>query len=177
MLAALALGIGVAALASPGPAFSHANYSSSVPASGGYASPPLTRVDVYFTQDLDLGGLNSLNVLNPNLVDIDNNDATVDPANHKHMFITLQSGLIPGLYRVDWVNLAVDGHAGSGSFNFNLNSAVGGVTGLTEAGRGAVQVDGSSRSAVAAGALAVATLVMVSGGLWRVARRRHGAAR
>jgi methionine-rich copper-binding protein CopC len=133
---AFALALLVALAGATRPAYGHANYSSSTPGFGANVYPPApTQVDAFFTQDLSLGGPNSLNVLGPGSIDFDNNDMVIDPGNHKHMTITLQGGLPFGAYTVQWTTTSViDGHTGSGSFPFQYAdpSAVGGGTSLAE---------------------------------------------
>ena len=117
-------------------ALAHSNYSSSTPAFGAILLPPApTQVRAFFTQDLNLSGTNSLNVLGPAMNDVDNNDMVIDSGNHKHMTITLQGGLAFGTYTVQWTTTsAVDGHTGNGPFTFQYFATIGGDTTLADLG-------------------------------------------
>jgi methionine-rich copper-binding protein CopC len=122
--AAIAM-IGLVALCAVGTAslvFGHSEFVSSSPADGSTLTSPPSRVDAYFSQDLfRQAGANNMNVTGPNGADVDNNDAVVDPANRKHMSVTLQAGLTSGRYTVTWNNTSdEDGDTDSGSFSFTL---------------------------------------------------------
>jgi hypothetical protein len=117
-------------------------------------------------------------VLNPSSVDVDNNNTTVDPANHRHLFITLQPGLTSAVYTVDWFTTGADGHPANGSFQFTLfmPPAVGGMASLPgaaimdDAGAGGT---GRLPYEVVASAAAGAVLVLI--GAWYVVRSRRTA--
>jgi methionine-rich copper-binding protein CopC len=123
LMGALAIALGATILV-PTLAFGHADYESSTPGDGETVTTVPTRVDVYFTQEVDPDGANSLNVTNASGADVDNNDATVDSADATHMSITLQSGLANGTYSVEWATVSgEDGEEDSDTFEFTVNAA------------------------------------------------------
>ncbi len=133
MMGALGLALGITLLV-PALALGHADYDHSTPNDGETVTTSPSRVDAYFTADMDTSGTNSLNVKNSSGADVDNNDATVDSADATHMSITLQSGLANGTYTVEWATLsAEDGEEDSGTFSFTVQvpsgtTPVGGAT-------------------------------------------------
>lgn len=102
--------------------FSHAEYDYSTPNDGDVLTTAPARVDAYFTQEMfNQPGANNLNVLDPAGTDVDNNDATVDPDDRKHMWVTLQAGLGSGTYTVEWATTSdEDGDEDAGTFSFTL---------------------------------------------------------
>jgi hypothetical protein len=57
---------------------------------------------------------------------VDQGETQVDDDDRKHLFVSLEPNLPPGLYTVSWRNLSVeDGHEGSGEFSFTVKPAGG----------------------------------------------------
>jgi copper transport protein len=161
LLGAAAIALGIAILV-PSLAFGHADYDHSIPGEGETVTTAPTRVDAYFTAEVDSTGTNSLNVKDAGGADVDNNDLTIDSADATHMSITLKSGLANGTYTVEWgTTSAEDGEEDDGTFTFTV--AASGATpapGAPTTGFGPADAGSSLAmiwplALVAAGALAV----------------------
>jgi copper transport protein len=120
----LALAVAALALGPAAQVFAHADYDHSTPNAGETVTTVPSQVDVFFTQEVDPAGANGLNVTNAGGADVDNNDATVDPADAAHMTITLQANLPNGTYTVAWNSVsAEDGDTDEGTFTFAIDAA------------------------------------------------------
>jgi methionine-rich copper-binding protein CopC len=103
--------------------FAHADYETSTPADSETVTTAPTQVYATFSAYLDPAGTNDLNVTNAANEDVDNNDATIGPANA--MTVTLQADLPNGTYTVAWsTRSAEDGEDDSGTFSFTINAQV-----------------------------------------------------
>jgi methionine-rich copper-binding protein CopC len=101
--------------------WAHAQYKSSVPNNGETVTTAPPRVEAYFTETLAPLSDNSLNVLGPGGVDVDNNDSTVNSEDLHYMSVTLQPGSQSGAYTVEWVSFSqIDGHEANGTFSFTI---------------------------------------------------------
>jgi copper transport protein len=100
----------------------HAEYDYSTPADGAVLTSSPSRVDAYFTQVIvRQPSVSSLNVVNEQGADVDNNDTTFDTVEPLHMSITLQPDLPSGTYTVQWATAsAEDGDEASGTFSFTV---------------------------------------------------------
>jgi methionine-rich copper-binding protein CopC len=163
------------------PALGHVSFDHSTPSPGQTLPVAPTQVDVWFSGNLLVAGPNVLNVKNPLGVDIDNNNTTLDGGDHKHIFITLQSNLVSGMYTVDWTATAVDGHTSTGSFTFNVIPAVGGVAELPYVDAPALVLADEQHSSVPAASALFALGLLSGAAIWlgrrqlapRQVRRKH----
>jgi copper transport protein len=164
---ALALVI-AAGVASATVVYGHAEYDHSHPGDGEVLSTPPTEVEVHFTEGLDPLGENSLNVLGPGNVDVDNNDLVIGP---DELTITLQGGLSDGTYTVEWVTTSEDGDTEEGTFQFFIQQAVGGIgMDLTSGGTSGPGWNAGVLAGVA-GALVIIAASIASGSLYLAKRR------
>jgi methionine-rich copper-binding protein CopC len=108
-------------------ASAHASFVRGTPGPGDVLSTPPTQVDAYFAQNIrTLSGQEtySLWVTDSNRNQVDNNDNTLDPANPRHLWVTLPSGLGNGVYTVNWYTVSdEDGHDDSGNYTFTIKSS------------------------------------------------------
>jgi copper transport protein len=104
----------------------HASFVRGTPGPGDVLSTPPSQVDAYFAQNIrTLSGQETyaLWVTDSNRNQVDNNDNTLDPANPRHLWVTLPSGLGNGVYTVNWYTVSdEDGHDDSGSYSFTIKS-------------------------------------------------------
>ncbi len=90
-----------------------------------HASP--TRVQMWFSEDLD-PSLSTAQVVNANRKRVDANDAHINSADNKQIDLSLPANLPPGIYTVVWrSDAADDGHVLLGSFIFTIANADGTV--------------------------------------------------
>jgi methionine-rich copper-binding protein CopC len=108
-------------------ASAHASFVRGTPGPGDVLSTAPSQIDAYFAQNIrTLSGQETyaLWVTDSNRNQVDNNDNTLDPANPRHMWVTLQSGLGDGVYTVNWYTVSdEDGHDDSGSYTFTIKSS------------------------------------------------------
>jgi hypothetical protein len=106
-----------------GSAYAHAGYVRSEPGDGAVIAAPPARVDLWFSQELfRRAGENWIRVVGPGEWIVHTGDAQIDDDDRKHLWVMLQPGLEPGVYRVEWRSLsAEDGDPDEGSFTFTLD--------------------------------------------------------
>lgn len=105
--------------------FAHAGYERSNPAPDSVIRATPATVDIWFTQDLfRRAGANTITVTGPGGESVAAGDAVIDPADRKHLSVTLPAGLPAGEYRVAWTSLsATDGDPADGAFSFKVDPA------------------------------------------------------
>jgi methionine-rich copper-binding protein CopC len=107
-------------------ASAHASFVRGTPGPGDVLSTPPAQVDAYFAQNIrTLSGQETyaLWVTDSSRNQVDNNDNTLDPANPRHLWVTLPSGLGNGVYSVNWYTVSdEDGHDDSGNYTFTIKS-------------------------------------------------------
>lgn len=100
-----------------GLALAHAELRSSDPAAGSVLASPPSRIRLVFSERLEIA-LSSISLVAPNgerLALSGQRDSTDDKA-----LVAAVSGLGAGKYRVLWRAVAADGHASSGSYEFDV---------------------------------------------------------
>jgi copper transport protein len=123
---ALLCAIGLTVLL-PSLAFAHAILVSSSPARDAILSAPPTRVQMWFSEDLN-PTLSTAEVINAQRQRVDQDDAQVNADNSKELDLSLQANLPPAVYIVVWrSDSADDGHALLGSFIFTVTAPGGSV--------------------------------------------------
>jgi methionine-rich copper-binding protein CopC len=129
-LALALLGGALLAVALVAQVSAHAEYDHSTPADGETLTTVPTQVDAYFDNDIEnQAGSYDLNVTNESNADVDNNDVTLDPADHAHLTVTLQPDLANGTYTVAWTTVAAeDGDEADGTFSFTIDAQQAGET-------------------------------------------------
>ena len=78
------------------------------------------EVRIWFNGDLE-PAFSTVAVTGPADQRVDRGDARVDPENRRLLRASLRP-LVPGIYRVTWRVLAVDGHRTQGSYRFTLKA-------------------------------------------------------
>ncbi len=119
-----ALGLALAAAAGGvGLAHAHADYARSEPGAGAVVATPPERVDIWFTQDMfRRQGENWIEVTGPDGAAVLAGQAQIDDDDRRHLGVTLQANLAPGVYTVAWRTLSADdGDDHVGSFSFTLD--------------------------------------------------------
>jgi methionine-rich copper-binding protein CopC len=108
----------------------HADYERSEPSAGAVIPEAPDEVHVWFTQELfRRAGANTLEVVGPDGIRVDKEDARIDDDDRTHMIVSLQAGLPAGRYTVRWRTLsAEDGDTESGEFDFVVDPAAVQVT-------------------------------------------------
>lgn len=123
---ALLCAIGLTVLL-PSLAFAHAILLTSSPAKDAILSTPPTRVQLWFSEDLN-PALSTAEVINAQRQRVDQDDAHVNADNSKELDLSLQANLAPAVYIVVWrSDSADDGHALLGSFIFTVTAPGGSV--------------------------------------------------
>lgn len=111
----------------------HADYDHSMPEAGSTVETAPTIVEIYFSQEIDESGT-SIRVLGPDGAPIDLGDTTLDlfDPERKRVTVSIQSGIGPGQYTVEWVSLSgEDGESDSGSFEFTVSGLPAGTPGAS----------------------------------------------
>jgi copper resistance protein C len=116
MRCAVSLGLGLAVLWSAPPVLAHAELLRAMPQPGSVvpASPPEVRLQ--FSEGIE-GRFSGLNVVASNGTPITTGRAQIQGT---AMVIPITAPLPPGVYRVNWHVLSVDGHKVQGSFTFEV---------------------------------------------------------
>jgi putative copper export protein/methionine-rich copper-binding protein CopC len=123
---ALLCAIGLTVLL-PSLALAHAILLNSSPAKDAILSTPPTRVQMWFSEDLN-PALSTAEVINAQRQRVDQDDAHVNADNSKELDLSLQANLSPAVYIVVWrSDSADDGHALLGSFIFTVTAPGGSV--------------------------------------------------
>ena len=108
-------------------ASAHATFVRGTPGPGDVLTAAPSQVDAYFAQNIrTLSGQTtySLWVTDAGNNQVDNNDNTLDPANPRHLTVTLPSGLGNGVYAVHWYTVSdEDGDEASGSYTFTIRGS------------------------------------------------------
>jgi methionine-rich copper-binding protein CopC len=107
-----------------GTASAHASFVRGTPGPGDVLNTAPTQIDAYFAQNIrTLSGQETyaLWVTDSNRNQMDNNDNTLDPANPRHLWVTMPGGLGNGVYTVNWYTVSdEDGHDDSGNYTFTV---------------------------------------------------------
>jgi methionine-rich copper-binding protein CopC len=123
-MAAILLAAIVVVLFRPAAVLAHASFVRGTPGPGDVMSTAPSQVDAYFAQNIrTLSGQETyaLWVTDANGNQVDNNDNSLDPANPRHMTVTLPGGLAAGVYTVHWYTVSdEDGHDDSGQYSFTV---------------------------------------------------------
>ena len=96
----------------------HAFLDHAVPAVGSIVTATPTRVQLFFTQDLE-PAFTGATIANANGQPVATGPAVFDPLNKAEMVLNLPP-LVPGHYKVNWHALSVDTHRTEGSFAFDV---------------------------------------------------------
>jgi copper resistance protein C len=112
-IAGLLVMLGVAPLA-----WGHAQLLKSVPARRAVLSRPPDRVELWFNERLE-AAFSHLSVWDGHGMQVDLKDAQVGPDDLKRLSISVPS-LEPGVYRVKFRVLSVDGHVVESEFPFTI---------------------------------------------------------
>lgn len=96
----------------------HAFLDHAKPAVGSTVHGPPTKVELWFTQQLEPAFSNA-QVVDPNGKRVDRDDAAVDAADPTLLRVSLPP-LAPGRYRVTWRVLSVDTHVTEGDYSFEV---------------------------------------------------------
>lgn len=165
-------------------ASAHGNLESASPAPNSTIPSAPERVSARFSEELDPDG-SSLRVRGPDGVYVDRGDSAADlnDPDRTLMHVSLESGLGPGVYTVEWVTLSSeDDHREEGTFRFTIDpdapevetpalvAPVGTQTPLPVGGVDSTA--SSSRAALITGIVAVliAVLVVAAVGRRRISR-------
>ena len=116
MYRAVSLGLGLALLGSAPPVLAHAALLRAMPQSGSVVSTSPSEVRLQFSEGIE-GRFSGLNVVAPNGKPIATGRAQVQGT---AMVVPITAPLPPGMYRVNWHVLSVDGHKVQGSFTFEV---------------------------------------------------------
>jgi copper resistance protein C len=113
---AVSLGLGLALLGSAPPVLAHAELLRTMPQSGSVVSTSPSEMRFQFSEGIE-GRFSGLNVVAPNGKPIATGRAQVQGAT---MVVPISASLPPGVYRVNWHVLSVDGHKVQGNFTFEV---------------------------------------------------------
>jgi copper transport protein len=124
LIATISIVVLVAVLCRPPMASAHASFVHGTPGPNDALTAAPAQVDAYFAQNIrTLSGQETyaLWVTDTNGNQVDNNDNTLDPANPRHLTVTLPGGLSSGVYTVHWYTVSdEDGHDDSGQYTFTI---------------------------------------------------------
>lgn len=112
------MAIFAAGLALAGAAVAHTMLDRAAPRVGSSVKAVAGRVELWFTEPLE-PTFSTVKVLDASGRRVDRNDAAVDQADSKHLFVSV-SALPPGRYRVLWRVVSADTHATEGDFTFDV---------------------------------------------------------
>jgi methionine-rich copper-binding protein CopC len=99
------------------PAFAHAHPVTMNPAPDATVSAP-TEISIVFSEELE-PKFSSLKLADSNGNIVSKEASVVDPKNAKHMTLALPK-LAPGVYTVQWMSSALDGHKMARSYSFTV---------------------------------------------------------
>src|SRR3954453_6252966 len=116
MRRALTLGLGLALLGSAPPVLAHAELLRAMPQSGSVISTSPSEVRLQFSEGIE-GMFSGVKAVAPNGKPIAISRA---PVQGTAMVVPIAAPLPPGVYRVNWHVLSVDGHKVQGSFPFEV---------------------------------------------------------
>ena len=105
----------------PGRVAAHAFPERFDPPVGAVLTTAPTQVRIWFDGDLE-PAFSTIIVTDSAGQHVDQGNAQVDPKNRRLLAVTL-TALPPGVYKVVWRVLAVDGHRTQGDFRFTLKPA------------------------------------------------------
>jgi len=158
---ALLCAIGLTVLL-PSLAFAHAILLSSSPTKDAILSTPPTRVQLWFSEDLN-PTLSTAEVINAQRQRVDQDDAHVNADNSKELDLSLQANLSPAVYIVVWrSDSADDGHALLGSFIFTVTAPGGSVPQLAPGSNPGQGLLGDINASGSLDGAALFSLVMVT---------------
>jgi methionine-rich copper-binding protein CopC len=114
---------GVIALATacPSPVAAHALPERFEPGRGATVRLPLREVRIFFGGDIE-PAFSTIEVTDASGRRVDKVDTRVDGRNRRLLRISLDA-LGPGVYRVRWQILAIDGHRNDGTYTFTVRSS------------------------------------------------------
>ncbi|SAL79999.1 copper resistance CopC family protein [Caballeronia telluris] len=99
-------------------AHAHAFPTHQTPSAGSAVSASQKDVAIDFDDGLE-PAFSSITVTDSQGKSVISNKSVVDPSNTKHMSVALKA-LAPGVYTVEWVAVAADGHRTQGHFTFTV---------------------------------------------------------
>jgi methionine-rich copper-binding protein CopC len=99
------------------PAFAHAHPVTMNPAPDSTVSAP-AKISIVFSEDLE-PRFSSLKLADSNGNIVSKEASVLDPKDAKHMTLALPK-LAPGVYTVQWMSSALDGHKLARSYNFTV---------------------------------------------------------
>jgi len=99
------------------PAFAHSHPVSMLPAADSTVSAP-AKVDIHFSEGLE-PKFSSITVTNAGGHVINKETSKLADGDNKFLSVPLPE-LGPGVYTVNWVAVAVDGHRSSGEYKFTV---------------------------------------------------------
>jgi methionine-rich copper-binding protein CopC len=105
-----------------GTVHAHARYVSSKPEQGGFvtSAPPVVKIS--FSEEVRISG-SSISVQAPGGAEVNAGPSAFDGSDRKTLAVPLKSGLVNGLYTVNWVSVSdQDGDIEQGAFNFGLRA-------------------------------------------------------
>lgn len=108
----------VAALAFAQWACAHAHPKDESPRAGATVAADQKQVSIEFDDALE-GAFSSLQVTDSAGQAVTSGKSSVDASDKKHMSVALEA-LKPGVYTVQWVAVAVDGHRTQGRYAFTV---------------------------------------------------------
>src|SRR3954465_8108463 len=112
----LSIGLGLALFGSAPAALAHAELRRAVPQPGSVVSASPPEVRLQFSEGIE-GRFSGLDVAAPNGARVPTGRAQLQGT---AMVVPITKPLSPGVYRVNWHVLSVDGHKVQGSFTFEV---------------------------------------------------------
>lgn len=112
--------VGLLLALSAGWAWAHAFPERAEPRVGAVIRTAPAQVRIWFDGELE-PAFSTITVTDSRGQRIDRGDAGVDPQNRRLIHVTL-SAMPPGVYKVTWKVLAVDGHRTEGDYSFTLKA-------------------------------------------------------
>lgn len=112
---------GLLLLLGAGPGWAHAFPERSEPRVGAVVRTAPTQVRIWFDGDLE-PAFSTIKVTGADGQPVDQGDSRVDGQERRLLRVALK-GLPPGVYKVTWSVLAVDGHRTEGDFTFTVKPA------------------------------------------------------
>ena len=98
-------------------AFAHAHPVTMTPAKDSTVTAP-KEVSIVFSEELD-GKFSTLELQDSMGMVVSKTKAVLDPKDAKHLTLALPA-LAPGVYTVNWVSVATDGHKLTGKYSFTV---------------------------------------------------------
>lgn len=168
--------------------FAHGELEEATPAPDSVIAEAPTTVEIWFTQELfRRDNANRIEVFAADGTQVDMGDSVLDDDDRRHVIVSLQPDLAPGVYTVHWYNLSLeDGHEEDATYTFTLDPNAPATTPTSEAGVAPTatlvpveptQVPATPTPVPASGGIpgcgGAALIPFLLGGVW-VAQRRRG---